>query len=240
MIIKKLGWFSMVLLLLVWGCNDCEECVTTVDAPRVSFVFLNQTSLDTLNTDLGAIDASLTELQTMATSLTASNVTLDSLLDSLTARIARGMIELRDDSMATANKIEANNQLLTSNAESQNSLNTERSDLTSIIATVESGNLLVDTVTNIETGTFQTFADSATAYKLPLDPNNAAISYAFSIASMEYDLTVTYTTSTSQSARRNILVGAENIAYTTTSFDSVRVDPETNNTNATTTIYCSF
>lgn len=240
MIKKKLGWFSMVLLLLAWGCSDCEECETSVDAPRVSFVFLNQTSLDTLNTNLATIDASLTDLRASATALTASNVTLDSLLDSLTARIERGMVELKDDSIATANKIEANNQLLTSNTESQTSLNTERSTLSTTIATVESGNLVVDTVTNLATGTFQTFTDSATVYKLPLDPNNEAISYAFSIASVEYDLTVTYTTSTSQSARRNILVGAENIAFTTTSFDSVRVDPETNNTHATTTIYCSF
>lgn len=240
MILKKLVWFGMFSLLFFWGCNDCEECETTVSAPRASFVFINQTALDTLNTNLAEVDMALEDLQASAAIVNAANVTLDSLLDSLTARIGRGMIELREDSTATANKIVANNETLATNTAAQTSLNTERTEITSTISTVESGDVLVDTVTNLLTGNALTFTDSATVYQLPLDPNLTEMSYGFSIAAMEYDITVTYVTTTSQNARRNVVVGAESITYTATSFDSVRVDPESDNTHATAIIYCNF
>lgn len=241
MILKKLGWFGMFSMLFFWGCNDCEECETTVSAPRTSFVFINQTSLDTLNTNLEAVDASLAELQANAAILNAANATLDSLLDSLSARIARGMVELRDDSTATANKIVANNQTLATNTEAQTDLNTERTSIASTISTVESGDVLVDTVTNLLTGNSLVFTDSATVYLLPLDPNLTEISYGFSIASMEYDITVTYTTNTSQNARRNVVVGAESINYTASTFNEVQVEStESNNPHGSTTLYCFF
>lgn len=231
----------MALLLLVWGCSECDECETTVSAPRTSFVFINQTSLDTLNTNLGDLDTSLAELEASAAILNAANVTLDSLLDSLSARIERGMVELRDDSTATANKIEANNQSLTNNTESQTSLNSERSTLTTIISTVESGDLLVDTVTNLTTGNALIFTDSATVYKLPLDPNFNEISYDISIASMAYDITLTYITTTSQNTRRNVVVGAESINYSASTFTEVQVEStESNNPHGSTILYCFF
>ncbi len=240
MIITKFSWFGIAVLLLLWGCNNCEDCESTVSAPRTSFVFINQTSLDTLNTNLTLIDASLNELQTAASILNAENITLDSLLDSLTARISRGMVELRQDSTSTANLLEANTLLLSSNTESQSNLNTERSTLTSAITTIESGNLLVDTVTNLATGNALVFTDSTTIYKLPLDPNLNEMSYEFSIASMTYEITVTYLTTTSQNIRRNVVVGAESISYSATTFDDVQVEPESDNTNATAIIYCFF
>ena len=240
MIKSKFGWFLMVLLLLLWGCSECEECDTSVSAPRAAFVFINQTSLDTLNTQLAVIDTSLAELQANAAVLNAANVTLDSLLDSLSARIARGMVELRVDSTATANKIAANNQTLASNTANQAVFSSERTTLATTITTVENGNLLVDTVTNLTTGNTLIFSDSATVYKLPLDPNLSEMDYGFSIASSDYEITITYLITTSQNARRNVLVGAECIKSTAATFDSVRVTPEINNTHATAIIYCSF
>lgn len=236
----QFGWLGILLMLILWGCSECEECVTTVDAPRTSFVFINQTSIDTLISNLALVDTALAQLQADAALINAANVTLDSLLDSLNARIARGMVELREDSMATANKIEANNQTLASNTESQTSLSTDRTTLTSTISTIQSGNVLVNTVTNLITGTALTFTDSATVYKLPLDPNLNEMDYGFSIANMNYEITVTYETTTSQNARRNVVVGAESIFYRATTFDSVRVDPETTNTHATAILYCYF
>lgn len=234
-------WFVLLIPLLLWGCNDCEDCELPVSAPRTSFVFINQTSLDTLTAQLATLDTALSQLATEATVLSLQNTSLDSLLDSLSARIDRGLVELREDSTSTANLIEANNELLASNTESQASLTTERTTLNTTITTIESGNLLVDTVTNLATGNAVIFSDSASVYVLPLDPNFNEMNYAFSILSQAYDLTVTYETTTSQNARRNVLVGAESISFSATTFREVQVvSTESNNPHGSTALICFF
>lgn len=239
---RKWFWYGIVLILLA-GCSECEDCDTEVSAPRTSFVFINQTSLNTLEPDLETVETQLAELVAEASLLNAQVFTLDSLLDSLTARIDRGVVSITQDSLDNLNtSIEQMTLDLATNTTEQTTLNTEKSNLESTIATIESGKILVDTVFNLATGTGIIFTDSATVYQLPLDPNFNEITYRFSIADQQYQLSLTYDLTTTLDARRKVRVLAENIQVVTGyTFSDVKLLPEEGNrTHDETTLQCSF
>lgn len=234
----------MLGLLFLWGCSDCEECETEVSAPRTSFVFINQTSLNNLNPQVETIEATLEQLASEASTFSAQLTTLDSLLDSLTARITREEIEISQDSLDQINStIEQLNGELTANSEQQALLNTDKSSLESTISTIESGAVLIDTIVNVATEEGLVFTDSASTFLLPLDPNFNEITYRFSIASQRYEVSLSYDLTQTLDARRKVRILAENIQYDslTSTFDSVNiVSTESNNPHDATTVQCSF
>ncbi len=219
----RFSWLVFVGWLMLTACSECEECEPSVSAPRTSFIFINGKLLAIYNDSLAQTATERTAANTEIDSLTIDNLTLSDSLESIVVLLDSGFIEFREDSMLLEAEIAFNQNQIDSIQLISDSLSTEISNFQAEIDLIESGTILLDTATNLLTGSFLTFEDSAEVYGLPLEISSAEMPYQFSIANRQYLVNLTYETIQELNIEREVVVRALNLGVSSHTFDSLTI-----------------
>jgi len=108
-----------------------------------------------------------------------------------------------------------------------------KSELTDVINTIESGDVQVTSITNVENNSVQTYSDSATTYNLPLSMNSNVSKFSIEIDGISYNLEVEYVKEqvVDEKRRIKIVVSDVNIishnGFDSTSCQSLNCENET-------------
>ena len=127
------------------------------------------------------------------------------------------------DSMSFANLIMLLTEERDSLDDNSDSLNAIRIDRNSIVTTINSGNVLVDMITNLDNGSDTIFTDSATLYSLPLEVARNEINYEIIIADSIYEVGITYSTDESLTILRDLNIIAFDLDTLFHTFDSLDI-----------------
>ncbi len=195
---------SIIILLipffyLVTACEDAELETQNID-PFVRIQFINGDSLSTLSNIVANINA---EISNIDDSL--------NLLDSL----------IRLDTLNTGPDFTENIERLNNNL---NELNSEKSEFDVIIDVIESGSLVVSSISS-PSGISRILPgiDSLEVFRLPLDPSEDISLFDISLAGTVYDLQVAYERNTVVE-QRTVIVQALDLVANSNAFDSLFLD----------------
>lgn len=178
------------LTFLIVSC--VEDTKVFFNDPTLKIRFINADSLKKINDSL---DITNIYISGVAEAIVYFNSGLNVLTDSigeLNDSIENGRtdyIETRDALIELESEFTVSLALMKENS----SLLTEiKSGLSDIVNTIESGNLQVTSIKNIDNNAVQTFSDSAVTYNLPLSMNTNAARFSIEIEGVSYNLEVEY------------------------------------------------
>lgn len=216
-----------LLLIGLIGCNECEDCESVVGAPRTSLAFINGKLLADLNDSVSVLNDSIQIREDEITFNDSLITVLSDSLDSVNILIDSGFVEFRADSMLLADEITALTTVNTSLQTESDSIQEIATEVGTEIALVESGSVLVDTITSLIQGTSLFFADSASVYSVPLEISAVETPYSISLNGDQYELNLTYEVRQSLNIEREVLIEAFNLGVSSHTFDSLLIQCST-------------
>ena len=227
--------------VFLYACEGCEECNRTPSPPYAQFMFIDGKSLDSYNDTLNAHNQGLNSYNEEKSEIDSQIAKYNEEYEEVLLKLDSGYTEYREDSISLANEIKAlsiKNELLQTGIDS---LETLISEVGVVIDIIESGDILLQQVTNLRTGFDTVFSDSATSYYFPLDVKDTLIDYTFRILENTYQVSLSYELQEELSVRQEIYFSGSQLDIIRTTFDSlIFVSESDNNTIDETITYCYF
>ncbi len=198
----------LVLFLWIVSCDPCDDCDSVTFEPTVSFVFINQDSINNL-------DDSLAVFAFNDSALVANIDSLDVLRDSL--QVVSDSIEnggsLNSQKMDLEQWIserQTDSLLFTNKNEDADSLTTVFNQIKSII---NSGLMQVEQIEILGTSFVEVYddIDSATSWSIPLSFDKSFTQYEVTIADFTDIIELDYDVFQEVDEERNVLVRTENL-----------------------------
>lgn len=205
-----------ILFILIVSCDPCDDCDSVSFEPTVSFIFINQDSIS-------SIDLKLAEIHQIDSSLTANVDSLTVLRDSLTIvndSIANGG-SLTTEKMNLEQWIsdrQADSTIFAVQGEGNDSIS---SVLSTTKTTINSGLILVDQIDILGANSILTYEDSATSWSIPLAFDGSFTEYEVTIAGVTETIELAYDNVQEVDEQRNVLIRAENIRVVNEPYDSL-------------------
>ena len=197
-----------IFFTILVSCDPCDDCSSTSFEPTVSFVFINQDSI-------ASIDDSLAVFVFNDSVLTAN-------IDSLT--VLRDSLLIIDDSIANGGNLgteKANLEQWIIDRQTDSlefaTRNKDADSLTSVFnetkTTINSGLIQVDQVEILGTSFVETYTDidSATTWSIPLSFDGSFNQYEVMIADLTEVIELNYEVVQEIDEERNVLIRAQNI-----------------------------
>lgn len=205
-----------ILFILIVSCDPCDDCDSVSFEPTVTFIFINQDSIS-------SIDSKLAEINQIDSSLTAN-------VDSLT--VLRDSLTIVNDSIAnggslTTEKLNLEQWISDRQADStifavQGEGNDSISDVLSTTkTTINSGLILVDQIDIPGSNSILTYEDSSTTWSIPLAFDGSFTEYEVTIAGVTETIELAYDNVQEVDEQRNVLIRAENIRVVNEPYDSL-------------------
>lgn len=218
--------FSTLGLLLLEACGDeCEDCEPAVVQPSIAALFINQDSLMTLNVQIDSLDSIIGLNQEL---LSETNAFINILVDSLT-RLENGLdtgnTDLEDLVIRVEDQIDSSQTKTIEFDETIALLEEDVQDLGSIVTLIESGNILVSRMTNLDNQVVVNYEDSSTQWSFPVDLNVDLVRYEVVINENSYDVSIGYEREQDVNFRREVILRINNIEIINYSgFDTVTLN----------------
>ncbi len=211
-----------ILVLLIASCDPCDDCDAIFFEPTISLVFIDQERLDLLQTER-------TEVQSIIDGLDGELDYIDSILNYLNNRITELNIRIdagedleneKGPAEDSVRNFTAQRESPQENKEDQESI---LDSLNTDISTINSGDIFVNSIEIIETGSVLSYPDSATSFSVPLSMDTSFLNYAVTIGDETNTFVVDYELFQEVDADRNVLIRARDIELmiTNDSFDSL-------------------
>lgn len=207
------------LLALVISCAEDQEVF--FNDPSITVRFINADSLQKVNDSLGITNDSILVLNDTVNYFSDSLVILADSISVLNDSIENGRTEYeqtRDDLQEIEADFTSSLELVNANS---TLLSEVKSLLTSVVSTIESGDVLISSITNIQNNTAIGYTDSATSYKLPLSMTMDFSNIDIEIDGRVFPVEITYSREEVVDEKRRIRVLISNIAIKDSGFDSV-------------------
>ncbi|MEP1032124.1 hypothetical protein [Ekhidna sp.] len=206
----------LTFFLLIVACDPCDDCDSVAFEPTVSFIFINQDSIN-------SIDDSLSVFAFNDSSFSANVDSLDILRDSLQSvndSIANGG-DLNSEQMNLEQWI---NERQTDSALFA-TINKDADSISGIFnatkTIINSGLLLVDQIEILGASSTLTYQDSAIIWSIPLSYEGAFTQYEVTIAGEAEIIELAYDNFQEVGEQRNVLIRAENIRVVNEPYDSL-------------------
>lgn len=199
---------SILIFSIIMSCDPCDDCDSVVFEPRITLVFINQDSLNSLNDSLAvfafndsALSANIDSLGILRDSLQIINDSIENggNLDSQKMDVEEWISERQSDSTLFATK------------------NQDADSLTTVFnstkSTINSGLMQVNQIEIVGTTFIETYedVDSATSWSIPLSYDKSFTEYEVSIANFTDIIELDYDIFQEVDNERNVLLRAENI-----------------------------
>ncbi|MEQ6121251.1 hypothetical protein [Reichenbachiella sp. MALMAid0571] len=219
------------LFFLVWSC--AEDAEVFFNDPSLKIRFINADSLKKANDSLDITNSYIANVTEVITYLNSGLNVLEDSIDELNDSIDIGRtdyIEIRDALIEMESEFTSSLELMKENSTLLADL---KSELTDVINTIESGDVQVTSITNVENNSVQTYSDSATTYNLPLSMNSNVSKFSIEIDGISYNLEVEYVKEqvVDEKRRIKIVVSDVNIishnGFDSTSCQSLNCENET-------------
>ncbi|WP_436516731.1 hypothetical protein [Ekhidna sp. To15] len=204
------------LFLIIVACDPCDDCDSISFEPTVSFTFINQDSISSIDDSLAifafndsALSVNEDSLLVLRDSLNTVNESISNGGDFTTEKmnLEQWIAERQVDStfFATKNK-DADSLSTVFNAAK---------------TTINSGLLLVDQIEILGANNLITYTDSATTWNVPLSFDGSFTEYEVTIAGITETIELAYENIQEVDEQRNVLIRAENIRVVNTPYDSL-------------------
>jgi hypothetical protein len=214
----------VILFLGIQSCQECEQCNTSVSEPRVSLVFFNVDSLEsvlglfddqleladsltqqiaTLNNDIAILNDSLNVLEA---AIDTGNTDFNTTIQEIERLLSQDSIQLalRQDELVTSDSI-------------INQLNTIQNEILS-------GSVKIDGIENVSNGSRITYDDSLDIYDIPLNIAGSVTLLEIEIQEAgTFELEISHKNEERVSTDRKIEILMSEITLVSHSFDSVIV-----------------
>jgi len=233
--------FFLTILIggLLLSCDECETCDVVVSPPNTSFTFVNGKQLSQITQQIADIDTALSKISIQVDTLDNQINTLTDSLNNISEDILAGVDRL-EDSIAVANEIAIKNQSLEVLSDENDSTNNIRTELATIQTTILSGNVLLNSATNVANNQIVTYTDSNTVFALPLNVNENEMEYEFNIDDNQYRINLFYETGQSLNIERELSITAFGLGVNAHSFDSLSQVCSTNECISNETIFICY
>jgi len=220
MVIAVLGYLS--------GCTPCDECDIFVSEPTISLEIFNQDSLtqvtqllEEIEEDIDATTLSLVSLDSSRTAIGDSIEVVVAIID--TGNVSLGpTLDILQSELLAVNSNYSVDSLLAVELDSINEL------FNDAMSELEAGLTRIDTLFNLDGGSYITNTDSSVSFNLPLSPTDNQVNYRLTIGSERIDLSLTYDTELYEDEKSRVGYLARNISLVSHSFDSLNIDCEEN------------
>lgn len=204
------------IFLIIAACDPCDDCDSISFEPTVSFTFINQDSISSIDDSLAVFAYNDSALSTNGDSLLILRDSLNVINESISnggdfttekMNLEQWIAERQGDStlFATKNK-------------DADSLSTVFNTTKSLIS---SGLLLVDQIEILGASNVLTYTDSAISWNIPLSFDGSFTEYEVTIAGVTETIELAYDNIQEVDEQRNVLIRAENIRVINTSYDSL-------------------
>ena len=203
-------------LLILYACDPCGKCGPLTYEPYVVVAFINADSITKIDKSLSINTAIKTEQTVISSKLEGQISRLETRLDS----IRKGLLTL--DSLPLKSQLLVWSDSLTHSKAIIRRLDSTRTSLLGVKATINSGKILLESV-ELENGGFITYEDSMTSFNFPLLYDQNSTSYKVIIAPTAYTLAIKYKLSEEIDAERFVKISASDVAVTQHSFDSLHI-----------------
>ncbi|MEO9869515.1 hypothetical protein [Ekhidna sp.] len=195
-----------VLFILIISCDPCDDCDSVTFEPTVSFIFINQDSIEAINDSLSVIAEIDSSLSTNIDSLILLKDSLQILEDSIANG---GMLDQQKIDIETLIGSRQADSLLF--AMKNAGTDTIIPILNSTVASINSGLILVSEIAIPGTGYSEVYEDSALVWSIPLSFDNAFAEYNVTIDGFTETIELLYDNVQTVDEQRNVLIRAENI-----------------------------
>ena len=206
---KNLLGIAILFFIFITSCDPCDDCSSTSFEPTISFVFINQDSIQNLDDQLAVF----------AFNDSALTVHVDA-LDTLRRRCSEIQAGLDTGNTSfQAEKDEILALILDRQADSLNfaTLNKDADSLTAVFnevkATINSGLIQVDQIEILGSSFTETYEDidSATSWRIPLSFDGSFNQYEVTISDLTEIIELDYDVMQEIDEERNVLIRAQNI-----------------------------
>ncbi len=212
---KKISQIFALFSLII-ACDPCDDCDSITFEPTVSFVFINQDSIN-------IIDDSLAAIVVIDSSFTAN-------VDSLS--ILRDSLQIVNDSIMNGGSLASERMDLEQWISERQvdsiffaELNEDGDSITSVLndvkVTINSGLVLVESLEMPAINSTLTYEDSATTWTIPLSFDGSFFEYEVTIDGDTETIELAYDIFQEVDDQRNVLVRAENIRVINEPYDSL-------------------
>lgn len=201
--------FLFTTLFLI-ACDPCEDCDIVSFEPTMTLVFINQDSLNALDTLLAEVDTSQTEL-------TEHKLSLDSALKDSIARLEAidtlfSGSELEEVRARLENDTANINQEIEEVNADIDSVDMLENAYDSLSSRIQSGWVVIEEMVNKNISSILYSQDTANSFEIPLSYLDARITYDVTIADSTRSAIFDIYLDTIFDIERNILIGADSIA----------------------------
>lgn len=206
----------IILFVLIIACDPCDDCDSISFEPTVSFIFINQDSISTIDDSLAVIIA-------IDSSFNANVDSLDKLRDSLD-KVDIAILNGEDLSLE---KMDLEQWIIDRQGDSAffAALNKDGDSISSVFnsvkATINSGRILVDQIDIIGANSSLIYEDSAEVWSIPLAFDGSFTEYEVTIAGTTETIELSYDIFQEVDDQRNVLIRAENIRVMNEPYDSL-------------------
>jgi hypothetical protein len=208
-----------LLTAIVFCCAETQEVY--FNDPTIRVQFINADSLVKLEGRKSVVESTLDNLEDTLKFFINISDSLQDGLDTLNDLVNEGRTEyeeLRGSILEDSIK----NNIQVDFFESEDSVFTEeRLLILNAISTIESGDLLISSITNLENGFFLSFVDSAADYFLPMSMNADISRLAVEIDNKSYNIELAYFREDFRDEKKRIRVSISNLEIVNHDFDSI-------------------
>jgi hypothetical protein len=217
--VKKHLFLFFVIAIITICCAETREIY--FNDPTIRVRFINASSIAYLNDSLESANDSIL---IVADAIMYYSDSLKILTDSILVLIdsidngKNEYIQTKDDLSFV--QIDFANQIISLEETSEN-LSEIKSQLTSTIKAINTGKLLVSSISNLNSGLSLNFSDSTTDYYLPMSMNSDNSSLAIEIDNNSYNIELGYEREEIWDDKRRIRLSISDLGIRSHGFDSV-------------------
>ncbi|MEM8894459.1 MAG: hypothetical protein AAGC88_07770 [Bacteroidota bacterium] len=222
-------WLILSALLgYLSSCTQCDECDLFADEPTISLEIFNQDSLTQINALIEDISVEIDAADLSIATLDSTRLAIADTIQALTVLIDSGEVAFESDLLNFESLLTTVNIDYSLDSTQAIILDSINAIYASAQSELESGLTRIDTLINLETGSFIVNTDSVTSYDLPLSPSANQVSLQLVVGSERLDISLAYETELYEDEDSRVGYLARNISLVNHSFDSLSIDCEEN------------
>ena len=233
---KQIWTVFLLVVMVIYGCQDCDDCGPLLKDPTVNLKFINQDSLGRVEELLTQTTQDLQETISTQTLVNDSIGIINIQLQTIDLDIANGVDGLEELRSELSQQLESLQATFENLQELRLLQESEITVLNNVQSDILSGRIFIDSLVSRTDMTSSDFGtDSLTVFKFPLSVNRDSTAYSIFIGERMFELTLDYVRNFGEDERSRIEVIVSDIkireGYT---FQQVDINCEVCPSNETT------